>query len=338
MSFKQDLEKKIEEYITSRYFLEATGISRLTELEFLAQGEYNINYLIKDGEDKYVLRLNLGSQMNLEDQIGYEFSALEALAPSGVTPRPFYLDNSKSKIDYGLLLMEYIEGRHLDYQKDLKAAANVFAKIHKLNPARAEQSLIREEKPLTAIWNECESLLDSYFESSLAEPEIKDFLHRMKADLAEKKEKESELMELLPEAVVNTEVNSNNFLINDKYNLAYLVDWEKPLITTPLQDLSHFMVPTTTLWKTNFIFNQGEEEEFLHHYLKARGLDSKYHEVKSALRLFNQFSAMRGISWSAMAWVEYQTTEREIKNQDTFETMDNYLRLDFLEMLFPDLC
>lgn len=336
MSFKEELAKDLKEYIRDRDFMRATGISRRAELEFLAQGEYNINYLIKDEEEKYVLRINLGSQMNLDDQIGYEFSALEALAPSGVTPRPFYLDNSKDKIDYGLLMMEYLPGRHLDYQKDLKAAAKVFAKIHKLDADRAED-LIKEEKPLTAIWNECDSLLEQYFNSELAEPEIKTFLKKMRADLAEKKEKEAELMELFPLSIVNTEVNSNNFLIDDKFNLAYLVDWEKPLVTTPLQDLSHFMVPTTTLWKTNFIFNQGEEEEFLHHYLKERGMDSKYRELKSALKLFNQFSAMRGISWSAMAWVEYQTTDREIKNQDTFETMDSYLRLDFLEILFPDL-
>ena len=336
MSFKQELTKDLKEYIKDREFMSATGISRRAELEFLAQGEYNINYLIEDEEEKYVLRLNLGSQMDLDDQIGYEFSALKALAPSGVTPRPFYLDNSREKLDYGLLMMEYLPGRHLDYQKDLKAAAKVFARIHKLDVESADR-LIREEKPLTAIWNECDSLLAEYFDSELADPEIKDFLRRMKADLAEKKEREAELMDLFPLALVNTEVNSNNFLINDQFNLAYLVDWEKPLVTSPLQDLSHFMVPTTTLWKTNFIFNQGEEEEFLHHYLKERGMDSKYHEVKDALKLFNQFSAMRGISWSAMAWVEYQTTDREIKNQDTFETMDSYLRLDFLEMLFPDL-
>jgi Ser/Thr protein kinase RdoA (MazF antagonist) len=336
MSFKEKLKADLKEYIRDRDFMSATGISRRAELEFLAQGEYNINFLIVDEEEKYVLRLNLGSQMNLDDQIGYEFSALEALAPSGVTPRPFYLDNSREKLDYGLLLMEYLPGRHLDYQRDLKAAAKVFAKIHKLDVESAE-TLIREEKPLTAIWDECDSLLAKYFDSELADPKIKDFLKRMKADLAEKKERESELMNLFPKALVNTEVNSNNFLINDQFNLAYLVDWEKPLVTSPLQDLSHFMVPTTTLWKTNFIFNQGEEEEFLHHYLKERGMDSQYHEVKDALKLFNQFSAMRGISWSAMAWVEYQTTDREIKNQDTFETMDSYLRLDFLELLFPEL-
>lgn len=336
MAFKDELAKKLEEYIKNQNFMRTTGLSQEAKLEFLAQGEYNINYLIEDEEEKYVLRVNLGSQMNLEDQIGYEFSALQSLARSGVTPRAFYLDNSKEKINYGLLLMEYLPGRHLDYQKDLKAAAKVFAKIHKLNIDNVDQ-LIEEPKPLTAIWNECDSLLSQYFDSELAKPEIKDFLKKMKADLALKREEEVELMQLFPLAIVNTEVNSNNFIINDKFNLAYLVDWEKPLITTPLQDLSHFMVPTTTLWKTNFIFNQGEEEEFLHHYLKERKMDSQYHKIKSALKLFNQFSAMRGISWSAMAWIKYQTTERQIKNKDTFATMDSYLKLDFLKMLFPDL-
>ncbi|MEC9490220.1 MAG: aminoglycoside phosphotransferase family protein, partial [Halanaerobiales bacterium] len=286
--------------------------------------------------EKYVLRVNLGSQMNLDDQIGYEFSALEALAPSGVTPRPFYLDNSQAKMESGLLLMEYLSGRPLDYQKDLKTAAKVLAKIHKLDPDRSER-LIREEKPLTAIWNESSSRLDKYFNSGLGKPEIKKFLKKIKTNLAEKREREEDLMNLFSPAVVNNELNSSDFIINDKFNLAYLVDWEKPLVTTPLQDLSHFMVPTTTLRETNFIFNQGEEEEFLHHYLKERGMDSQYREVKNALKLFEQFSAVRGIARAAADWVEYQAADREIKNQDTFETMDSYLRLDFLEMLFPDI-
>lgn len=336
MAFRDQLKIKLKKYLKKREFRYAVGLSKKAELEFLAQGEYNINFLVKDGAEKYVLRVNLGSQMNLKNQISYEFSALEALAPTGVTPRPYYLDQSREDIDFGLLLMEYLPGRHLDYRKDLKKAAEVFAKIHSLDSSE-NSTLIREDKPLTAIWNECSQLLDSYFNSELGSQEIKDFLKKMKYNLAEKKEKETELMALFPSAIVNTEVNSNNFLINDKKDSAYLVDWEKPLITTPLQDLSHFMVPTTTLWKTDFLFNQGEEEEFLQHYLKKRDLDSNYREIRSALKLFNKFSAMRGISWSAMAWVEYQSTDREIKNQDTFETMAAYLKLDFLKLLFPEL-
>lgn len=336
MSFKKNLLKQVKQYSSKRDFQTALGITEDVEVEFLAQGEYNINFLLKDGEDKFVMRVNLGSQMDLDDQIGYEFHALEKLAPSGVTPRPYYLDNSKIELKYGMLVMEYLAGRSLNYQYDLKAAAEVFARIHELDLSE-DTRLIKEEKPLTAIWNECSALIEKYLNSDLADQEIKKFLIEMKDDLYKKKDKEEEIMDLLPYSIVNTEVNSGNFIINESDNKAYLVDWEKPLITSPIQDLSHFMVPTTTLWKTDFIFNQGEEEEFLHHYINARYLKIDYQKLLSALDIFNHFSAMRGISWSAMAWVEYQQPGRLIKNEDTFKTMDNYLRKDFLEMLFPEI-
>ncbi|ADQ15467.1 phosphotransferase family protein [Halanaerobium hydrogeniformans] len=336
MPLQEEMKKELEKYVKKKAFQRAIGISKNVEIEFLAQGEYNINYILKDEEDKFVIRLNLGSQMDLDDQIGYEFNALEQLAPSGVTPRPYYLDNSKEELPYGMLVMEYLPGRPLDYRKDLKKAAEVLASVHEVD-IEDNTILIEEQKPLSAIWDECDSLLEKYFNSELADAQVKDFLKKVKVNLREKREKEREIIELLPLSIVNTELNSANFLVDDKNDRAYLVDWEKPLITTPLQDLSIFMVPTTTLWKADFIFNQGEEEEFLHHYLKARGLDERYQEISSALQLFNQFSVMRGISWSAMAWVEYQEPGRLIKNEDTFKTMESYLKMDFLELLFPQI-
>ena len=336
MPLQEEMEKKLAKYIKKKEFQRALGITENVEIEFLAQGEYNLNYILKDGEDKFIIRVNLGSQMDLDDQIGYEFNALEQLAPSGVTPRPYYLDNSEEELPYGMLVMEYLPGRPLDYQRDLKKAAEVLASVHEVDIAQ-DTILIKENNPLSAIWNECDSLLDKYFNSELADAQVKDFLKKVKMDLKEKRKKEAEIIDLLELSIVNTELNSANFLVDDKNDKAYLVDWEKPLITTPLQDLSIFMVPTTTLWKTDFIFNQGEKEEFLHHYLSARGLDSFYSEISSGLELFNQFSAMRGISWSAMAWVEYQEPGRLIKNEDTFRTMESYLKIDFLEMLFPQI-
>jgi len=334
MSFQNKMKNMLTEYAVERDFQTALGLSEDLELEFLAQGEYNINYLIKDGEDKFVIRINLGSQMNLDNQIAYEFNALESLVPSGVTPRPFLIDDSQDKLPYGMLVMEYLSGRPLEYKKDLKKAAEIFAAIHEVE-TDDEDKIIRERKPLTAVWNECDQLINKYLSSELADEEIKIFLNKLRDKLYLEKEKEDDILSLLPESIVNTEVNSGNFIINEKEDEAYLVDWEKPLITTPIQDLSHFMVPTTTLWKTNFLFNQAEEEEFLHHYINARNIDISYRELLSALEVFNKFSAMRGISWSAMAWVEYQQPDRLIKNNDTFQTIESYLRRDFLEMLFP---
>lgn len=331
---REKLENNLRKYIRDREFMSATGVGHRAELEFLAQGENNINYIIKDGAERHLLRLSLKAEAAAES-IEKEFSVLETLALTGVTPRPFYLDLSREKVDYPLLMTEYIEGKALDYQDDLKEAAQTLAKIHKIEPENKD--LKRETKPLTALWEQATKNLEGYFASNLALPEVKEFLEKIKTELAEKREKEEELMELLPLAIVNNEVNSEDFIVKNEFKLAYLVDWEQALITTPLQDLSRFMLPTNTLWKTNFIFNQGEEEEFLHHYLKERGIDSKYYQVKSALRDFNKFTAFLDVSWAAKTWFEYQTALREIENQEAIENIEGFLEPNFLELLFPDL-
>lgn len=64
---------------------------------------------------------------------------------------------------------------------------------------------------------------------------------------------------------INTELNSTNFLVNDRDDNekeAYLVDWEKPLYGDPAQDLGHFLAPTTTFWKTDVILDQEQMDAF----------------------------------------------------------------------------
>ena len=57
---------------------------------------------------------------------------------------------------------------------------------------------------------------------------------------------------------INTELNSGNFLMNGAGKDNYLVDWEKPLYGDPVQDLGHFLAPTTTFWKTDLILTEEE--------------------------------------------------------------------------------
>ena len=56
-------------------------------IKLLGAGEYNINFTFDEDNMKKVLRLNMKSQMNLDNQIEYEFETLELLKDSGVTPK-----------------------------------------------------------------------------------------------------------------------------------------------------------------------------------------------------------------------------------------------------------
>ena len=52
------------------------------------------------------------------------------------------------------------------------------------------------------------------------------------------------------------------------------------------------------------------------------------------VRLRDPFVYLRGISWSAMGWVAYQTDFAGMKNADTWETLQHYLEIDFIRSLF----
>jgi hypothetical protein len=56
--------------------------------------------------------------------------------------------------------------------------------------------------------------------------------------------------------------------------------------------------------------------------------------IAERVRLRDPFNCLRGISWSAMAWVTYQTGEHALQNQDTFLKVSTYMDLDFVRGLF----
>ena len=120
-------KEPLASYLKRRVFLGALGLSEGEPVVFspLGQGEYNVNYSFihpRTGK-KLVLRINTGSQMHLEDQIGYEFTALQYLVPSGRTPKPLFCDREQ-----GLLVMEWLPGRTLDYKTDMDEAAGILRK------------------------------------------------------------------------------------------------------------------------------------------------------------------------------------------------------------------
>ncbi len=86
---------------------------RVESVEFLARGEYSLNYLVRVADapgDKHslVARLVIGTQINLPlgEQALHEHHALELLAPSGVTPKPHYVDPAPEGLTYPLILEE----------------------------------------------------------------------------------------------------------------------------------------------------------------------------------------------------------------------------------------
>jgi aminoglycoside phosphotransferase (APT) family kinase protein len=335
MNLMTDMLLKVAAYLNSKDWQD---VPLLQEKEFsvssLAQGEYNLNYLISSDALQLVLRVNIGTQINRDDQILYEYKALELLKESGVTPRPHFVDDTRTFFERGILIMDYLPGEPLDYTRDLAGAAALFAIVHQIKVPQKKNHLIREDAPLTLIFEECDGLLQQYFDSELADPAIRDYLMdlRLWADCARAKEKYFQ-QDPWP-CIINTEVNSGNFIVNRKKGTIHLVDWEMPRWGDPSQDLCHFCSPLTTLWKTTWRMSAEDKLNFIRSYSQHIRDQHLRDTLIERVRLRDPFVYLRGISWSAMGWVAYQTEFSGMKNPDTWAKLQQYMDLKFIRSLF----
>lgn len=338
--------KGLSEYIRTKEYRQALKLpSEVTEeYQMLAQGEYNMNYIFRHPVTgrNLLLRINCGSQMHLEDQIGYEFRALKLLENSGRTPKAVYVDSSKKLSGHGVLVMEYLPGKPLDYGRDLRAAAEILADIHStevpegMRPSMSapfeEKKLICPPNPLKAVLEECEQMVRIYMESSVGEESTKRQLRRM-LDAGWERLR-SYPNEKTYQCCINTELNSSNFLINGEGKADYLIDWEKPLYGDPAQDLGHFLAPTTTFWKTDVILDNKERDSFLEVYRKAVNGRFEMEGLEERTEAFLIITCLRGVTWCAMAWIEYQNPDKLIYNESTYNKLKAYLDSGFLDYLY----
>ena len=330
-----DMQARVAAYLEGREWSHLPVLAaRGFRVAPLARGEYNLNYRVTSGPHRSVFRVNMGTQIDRDDQIRYEFATLELLEKSGVTPVPYHVDDSRVHFERGVGIMAYLPGRALDYTTDLDAAAAVLARIHQVPVPGDDHHLIREEAPLDLIYRECARLLKVYFTSELADPEIRRYLGTVLEWAAEARVRDRFYQEDPWPCIVNTEVNSGNFIVHPARRTMHLVDWEMPRWGDPSQDLSHFCSPLTTLWKTDYRMPPETKNAFMAAYGRHIRDPHLRDTLVERVRLRDPFVYLRGISWSAMGWVAYQTEFAGMKNADTWKTLRRYMDIDFIRSLF----
>ena len=329
-------------------------------------------------EAPFVLRINRASQINLgHKQISYEFNALRFLEPSGVTPRVYSCTEQGKYIPFGMLTMEYLPGRPLQYERDLLIAAHLLARVHTLDATDAP--LLRPRYPQRELLEECKRMWNVYerFVSPVSAGSVADYCDAVRCDASARDasgcnalncetascdasysvpasqsigschsdRSTAERLALIQTwmkiaahnaidtpcarpCVINTELNSGNFIINDEapQTLSRIIDWEKPVIADCEQDIAHFLVPTTTNWKTDTILSAAEIRAFLDEYARFRAVDTQL------LRTYMQLNVLRGITWCAMAFVQYSHGEGA-RNVDTWKKIQEFLSIEYLTTL-----
>lgn len=300
------------------------------EVSFLARGEYSLNYR----SDGLVARLVTGSQiwLPLAEQAVYEYRALELLAASGVTPVPYHVDPAPSGLPYPVIVEEYLPGRPLDYSTDLAAAARCVAEIHELGVPDKHHLQLHPD-PAPSVLSESRQLVEPYMEWDEA-PEGSKRALRGAFGKVEGYLEEENLFSEEDLAIVNYDLNTHNFVV-DRTGGAKLLDWEKARVAPRTEDVAHFLIPTTTLWRgeSAALLSEDQEEEFIETYLSHSRIPDKdrFMAQLSAMRVM---ISLRAVSWCAWALQETERESRPITNEETINKCRTYLEPDFLENLF----
>ncbi|QKF64750.1 TIGR04282 family arsenosugar biosynthesis glycosyltransferase [Campylobacter corcagiensis] len=285
-----------------------------SKCEFLAMGEYNLNFKFKNKGKTEILRMKKGSQISVDEPSKYEFEALKFLEPLNITPKVFKLFNKSVFLPYGGFTMEFLEGRALDYKKDLLIAARILSKLHSFDTKNAP--LMITKKPFLQMYEECLKFSKFYESSKFKSSKVLEMLEFFKEHLSENLDSE-----ISTKSVINTELNSSNFIISKN---SFIIDWEKPLIGDNEQDLAHFLVPTTTLFKSENTLTKAQIYEFLNEYSKLKSFDEKL------LKRYLKATCFRGFSWCAFAY--YQSKISGIKSP-AYKKIKEYLSDEFIEKL-----
>ncbi len=332
---------EVFEHLSGRPDLGAARPASPGDVTFLARGEYSLNFRVRCGADDgaegpggagLVARLVTGTQMGLPlgEQALYEHDALRVLAPSGATPEPYLADPSPAGLPYPLILEEFLPGRPLDYSTDLAAAARCVAAVHALGVPERHGLQIHPD-PVPSILTESERLAAPYLSWEAAPEESKDVLRTAFAEVGRLLDREELFAGEL--GIVNYDLNTHNFVVEN--GRARLLDWEKARIAPVTQDLAHFLLPTTTLWRDESatLLSEAQEREFLDAYLERNPADGASLFL-ARLEATKTVVALRAVSWCAWALQETARGTRPITNEETLARSRAYLEPRFLRDLF----
>lgn len=302
------------------------------EISFLARGEYSLNYLVSGAGPPYVARLVTGTQMGLPlgEQARYEHRALALVAPSGVTPRPHFVDPEADGLPYPVILEDYLPGRPLDYATDLTAAARCVAAVHSLGVLRDHRLQVHPE-PAPTVLEESAGLVEPYLRWEDAKEASKRALEAAFDKIREYQKVEG-LFEPEDLAVVNYDLNTHNFVVEGPE--ARLLDWEKARVAPRTEDVAHFLLPTTTLWRedTATRLTPAQEREFVDEYAARLGIGDR-ERFETQLAAVRVMISLRAVSWCAWALQAHERGERAT-TEETLGRVRMYLEPEFLESLF----
>jgi thiamine kinase-like enzyme len=255
--------------------------------------DYNINFIIRVGQNRFVLRVNIEQQSGLKNQIEYEYKTLRFLEDYKIAPKPYLVDKSKGRLQYGFLIEEYIPGKYLDYKlSGILSAAALLATLHRI-PWPSDNFFIRWSNPLEENLKDVSELLKQYATRTFRDSKLVSLSDKLIRGLEKRTTCYSKSFH--SNSIVHTDVVNDNFILSPQG--LKLIDWEKPRIDDASYDLCCFLGTPPELWSSSRIMRDEEKNLFLLKY--CRHMRIKLKDIKEKVRIRQPYVSLHWILWAA---------------------------------------
>lgn len=286
------IEKQIIPYLTANA-TDALGIDDFSDatIEQLHGGDYNHNYHVHVADRDLVVRLCIEPQSGSDAQIEHEYATLEFLAQHGVTPKPYFLDNSRQHFPYGLLIEDFISGGHVRFSVPaVRRVAGAMATLHTINADNAP--LERRNNPLQG---QLDSVVDYLALYKQRQNPNRDLLQLSETIIARVKKDMPQLAGLYkPQSIIHTDPNPANII--DTGERAYFIDWEQGRIDDPSYDVAAFFSDALNLWASPRVLTSEEKKAFVETYVAKTDDTTIEDRIPARLMLYT----VNAVVWGAM--------------------------------------
>ncbi len=215
--------------------------------------------------------------------------AFRHLAPAGRTPQLYEVVEPQPGLPGGALIVDFIEGRAPRLPDELDTMADTLARLHSLPLPRASSPIPWQDNPFRTTLEVVEQGAQRFLDKAVTEPgaraeivEELGLMQGMAATLASQSQ---------PLSIALADTHPGNFIV-DRAGTAWFVDLEKVHVGSPVIDLAHATLPTSTVWHPDVgkVLSLAEVKGFYDSYLAKVG------ETRAA-ELLPSLQPMRRLTW-----------------------------------------
>lgn len=304
------------------------------DLELVSESHRNWNFMVTQGFRSWLVRVKKASLRGDRSGAYYEYRVLRLISGLDSSPRVFYVDTSKEKLDADFLTLEYVPGRPFEPERDSVKVGTLFGRLHSLEGGDAGAFLEEDAASLVDALDYAEKRLSASPLLRRLDSSLKSYLVDLLAWATEEVKKNAYFEADPYEVVLHRAGRPSDIVIQRATEKAVLLDWEDSALGEPSRDLAFFLSPLVTYWDSGFVFSRREISEFFAAYRGALRDAHLADTITDRVRLREPFVNLSVLAWLISQALPDAIDQRETMDAETLRRLADLLNLAFLRRVF----